>query len=182
MDSAGAGPLRVSLSHSRYGVLGLLLVWLGGIVVSCSPDSGGSSDRVDRIAERRVSGIFSGERLYQRNCQVCHQSNGAGIRGVFPPLVGTKYVLGSEERLIALVLYGLQGPFEVDGVMYNGVMPGHAATLPDEQVAAILTYIRTSWGNEAPEITADQVREVRAAYDGRTDPWTEQELRTTFGE
>lgn len=179
MDATRVGPLRVKRTSWCCLSAGLVGAWFGGLFAACSPDSG---SRIDREAERRVSGILSGERLYIRNCQVCHQSNGQGVRGVFPPLVGTKYVLGNEERLIALVLHGVQGPFEVNGVMYNGVMPGHGSTLPDEQVSAILNYIRTSWGNEAPEIPVEKVREVRSSFDGRTDPWTEQELRSTFGE
>ena len=90
-----------------------------------------------------------GQTAYNANCASCHQADGAGLAGVFPPLIGHTVTLFETDRdyLINMVLYGLQGPIEVNGANYNGVMPAWAQ-LSDEQIAAILNYTLTSWGNE----------------------------------
>ena len=100
------------------------------------------------------------QKLYNTFCGTCHQQNGRGARGRMPPLAGTDWVTGNKERLIAVVLNGLQGPLEIDGESYNSVMPAHP-TLNDEEIATILTYIRKSFGNNASAITAGEVKKVR---------------------
>jgi len=101
-----------------------------------------------------------GQELYRWYCGACHQGDGKGDGGRFPPLAGAEWVTGDEERLIDIVINGLQGPIEVNGVSYNGLMPQHSY-LTDEQIADILTYIRSSFGNQAGAITPQQVSQVR---------------------
>lgn len=121
-----------------------------------------------------------GKRLFTANCVACHQSTGLGVPGQFPPLAGSEWVVSAEwhgdNHLIKTVLHGLQGPVQVAGNTYSGVMPPWAQ-LKDEQIAAILTYIRSEWGNDAPPITPDQVARVRAEHPDRTEPWTQRELQ-----
>jgi cytochrome c oxidase cbb3-type subunit 2 len=103
-------------------------------------------------------------------CFTCHQPNGEGLAGQFPPLAGSDWVLGDKERLIKISMYGLMGEIEVNGVKYNNVMapPGiPPGSLTDDQIANVLTYIRNDWGNSASAVSAEEVATVRASLKGR---------------
>ena len=117
-----------------------------------------------------------GEKLYVEFCAACHGREGAGVPNAFPSLVGTERVLGPGEPLIALSLDGVAGPLRVGEETYNGFMPGQAQ-LSDQDLAALLSFVRTAWGNEASEVSAEEVEAVRAATALRTRAWTDQELR-----
>lgn len=125
--------------------------------------------------------ITAGRRHYQ-TCVACHQANGAGVAGVYPPLVGSSWVVGSEDRLIRVLLHGLNGPIEVKGNTYNGLMPafgrvpGGGYNWSNERIAQVLSFIRQEWGNEAGPITTEQVAEVLRAEAARNKPWTQDEL------
>jgi len=121
----------------------------------------------------------SGEAICASNCIACHQANGQGLSGAFPPLAGSEWVTGSADRPIAVVLHGLQGPITVAGKKYNGVMMagGTAGAMDDQQIADVLSYVRSSWGNTASAVTAADVARVRAAYASRTSAWTAAELQ-----
>ena len=118
--------------------------------------------------------MVNGESVYRQVCQACHQDDGQGLTGLFPPLVGTDWVLGDPRRLIRIVLGGLQGEIEVAGTVYNGVMASHA-NLSDAEVAAVLTYVRQAWGNTASSVEPAQVEAIRASMT-RTTPWTVEAL------
>jgi len=103
-------------------------------------------------------------------CFTCHQPNGVGLAGQFPPLAGSDWVLGDKDRLIKISMYGLMGEIEVNGVKYNNVMapPGiPPGSLTDDQIANVLTYIRNDWGNSASAVSAEEVATVRASLKGR---------------
>lgn len=106
-----------------------------------------------------------GHEVYSRegHCITCHQPDGEGLpAAMFPPLSGTKWVQGSEERLIKITLHGLLGPIEIKGKQYPGQVPMTAfKQLPDEEIAAVLTYVRNTFGNRASVITSAKVKEVR---------------------
>jgi mono/diheme cytochrome c family protein len=114
---------------------------------------------------------------YAEVCQACHQADGAGLEGAFPPLAGSEWVTGRAVVPIAIVLHGLQGPITVKGKEYNAAMTPWASMLNDEDLAATLTYVRSQWGNRAAPVTAAQVRAVRARFASRTTPWTAAELK-----
>lgn len=117
-----------------------------------------------------------GAEIYMTRCMSCHQMNGRGVPGVFPPLVDTDRVNGDKGRLIRIVLHGLMGEITVGDETYSGAMPPWGSFLNDEETAALLTYIRSSWGNDAPAVTPNDVSAVRTATEERRDPWTEPEL------
>jgi mono/diheme cytochrome c family protein len=117
-----------------------------------------------------------GEEVYMSRCMSCHQMNGQGVMGVFPPLDGSEWVTGDKGRLIRIVLHGLTGETEVNGVVYSGAMPPWGAFLSDEEVADVLTYVRAGWSNEADAVEAAEVARVRAATTERKQPWTAEEL------
>jgi len=118
-----------------------------------------------------------GKALFTR-CTACHQETGKGIPGAFPPLAGSSWVTGPASRPIAIVLHGLQGPLKVGPATYNGVMVAYGTGQPmtDAEVAAVVTYIRSSWGNKASAVTAAQVAQVRAATKGTKGAMTEAAL------
>ena len=117
-----------------------------------------------------------GKQLYETTCSACHQATGLGLSDVYPPLAESEWVTGDEGRLIRVVLHGLTGEIEVAGETISGAMPAWGAALDDGQIAAILTYIRASWGNKATAVTATAVGRVRQATAGRGTPWTAKEL------
>ena len=117
----------------------------------------------------------------EAHCATCHQPNGMGLDPAFPPLVGTPWVTGSEERLAKIVLHGIHGKIEVNGKTYDpekGVPPMTAfgSILKDEEIAAVLTYVRNSWGNKAAPVTADTVKKVREATKDRSIFWKPEDL------
>lgn len=124
-----------------------------------------------------------GAEVFQReaHCATCHQVDGEGLDPAYPPLAGSEWVDGSDERLIKLTLHGLWGPITVKGKHYGpetGVPPmtRFAELLNDEEVASVLTYVRNSWGNEGPAIQAKAVGAVRAAHKNRSVFWKPEEL------
>lgn len=121
--------------------------------------------------------LVDGEAIYLSRCMSCHQINGGGIAGVFPPLNGTDWVIGDKGRLIRITLDGLMGETEVQGVVYSGAMPPWKSFLSDDEVAAVLTYIRSAWDNSASPVTPQEVNLVRTASKDRTTPWTAEELK-----
>jgi cbb3-type cytochrome c oxidase subunit III len=117
----------------------------------------------------------TGAQIFSSTCAACHQAQGEGTN-VYPPLAGSEWVNGPESRVVRIILHGLIGDVEVQGQVYNGAMPAWGPTLSDEEIAAVATYIRASFGNRALPITAATVAQARAAYPGRTTPWTMPEL------
>ena len=113
-----------------------------------------------------------GKEIYSRDglCATCHQADGKGLEASgFPPLAGTKWVLGDQERLIKLTLKGLLGPIEVMGKQYPGQVPmtPHEGLLNDYEMAAVLTYVRNSFGNKASVVGEQDVKTVRASVRDR---------------
>ncbi|MDD3179082.1 MAG: copper-containing nitrite reductase [Opitutaceae bacterium] len=105
--------------------------------------------------------VDRGKRVYASLCSACHQPDGNGLPGAFPPLAGSDYLKADRERPIRIVLKGLTGPITVNGKTFNSAMPAQEAMLNDQQIADVLTYVTNSWGNTGDAYSADQVRRVR---------------------
>jgi mono/diheme cytochrome c family protein len=122
-----------------------------------------------------------GKRIFTQNCAVCHQTTGLGVEGQFPPLVESEWVLSQDwhgdNHLVKLVLSGLQGPVTVKGRPYNNAMTAFGEVLDDDQISAVLTYVRNEWGNAAPPIPPEFVASIRAETADRKTPWTQPELQ-----
>jgi mono/diheme cytochrome c family protein len=116
-----------------------------------------------------------GKRVFA-NCVACHQPTGQGLAGAYPPLAGSEWAAGPEERIIRIVLDGLSGPITVKNTQFNNSMPAFGTQLRDEQIANVLTYVRSEWGNNAPAVSPERVKEIRATVAGRTGPWSPEEL------
>jgi len=139
------------------------------LLVTC----GGSSDKSNTAGKsplaENTTGIevaddlasHPGEPLYKKHCLVCHQADGSGVPGIFPPLNDTEWVNGDNATLISIVLHGMDGKIEVNGEIYNAIM----APLPhlsDQEVADVLNYVRKRFGSTPPDIQVDDVAMVRA--------------------
>lgn len=100
--------------------------------------------------------------VYSRTCIACHGPDGKGVKGVFPPLLGSDWITGDKKLPVQIVLHGLMGPVEVSGKSYNNVMPPLGTTLSDQEIADVVTYVRQSWSNDASPVKADEVARTRA--------------------
>ncbi|MCX6952372.1 MAG: cytochrome c [Verrucomicrobia bacterium] len=134
------------------------------------------------VAVAKVDPLVLGKKQYDAICITCHQATGMGLPGAFPPLAGSEWVNGSDERLIRIVVYGVTGPLTVKGTTYAaapmptvGKVAGSAYNLSDDKVAAVLTYIRHEWGNNGPAITTEQVAAIRGK-EGDRKPYVQEEL------
>ena len=142
-------------------------VILAGLVGACAggdnPGTNADTAAAPSVASAPAAG--SGEQLYQR-CVTCHQTTGQGVPGAFPPLAGGEHANAANPSVpIRIVLYGLQGTITVKGQQFSGLMPayGTGIQMTDQEVAAVLTYVRSSWGNSASAITPEQVAAERSA-------------------
>jgi mono/diheme cytochrome c family protein len=116
-----------------------------------------------------------GKAIYAQ-CQACHQGNGMGTPGAIPPLAKSEFVTGGEKRLLAILLKGVQGAITVEGKTYNGVMPAWEKSLSDKKIAAVASYVRSEWGNGAPEISEAKVAAARKEFEAQSASWTEADL------
>ena len=130
-------------------------------------------------AEREL--FLKGKEIFARDgyCSTCHQPDGKGLTASgFPALAGTPWVTGNEERLIKIALKGIYGPIEVNGIKYSGQVPmtPFGGLLNDDELAAVLTYVRNDFGNKASVISAAKVKAVRDATKDKTGFYSPDEL------
>lgn len=139
------------------GILFLLLVFL----LSACSGRNQQQTQAPVSAEKSAEMLnHPGKKVYNSFCLACHMADGSGVPGMHPPLIQTDWVTGDKERLIDLTLNGMSGKIEVNGETYNSIMPPHSH-LSDKQIADVLTYIRQSFGNNASEVTLEEVQKVR---------------------
>ena len=101
-----------------------------------------------------------GQEIYTKYCMACHQASGSGVSGMYPTLQKTDWVHGDKSRLIGLLLNGQQGEIKVNGQVFRGVMPTHQY-LTDEQIANVLTYVRSNFGNTTDAVLPEEVANIR---------------------
>ena len=109
--------------------------------------------------------MVRGETVYMAHCATCHQKNGEGIEGVYPPLAKSDYLMAEKKRIIRQLMEGAAGEMTVNGIAYYGVMPAFA--LHDGEIVDVLNYIRNSWGNHGEAVLPDEVKKERAQ---KTEP------------
>lgn len=133
-------------------------------------------------AAAKIDPLVLGKKNYTQVCATCHQASGLGVERIYPPLAGSEWVTGSPERLIRVVLHGLKGQVTVAGKSYAaaampafGKVAGSGYNWNDDRIAAVLTYIRQEWGNQAGPITAEQVAAIHTKEANRKE-WSQQEL------
>lgn len=161
---------------------GIYLVWYSGDFGPFHYDETKHVGSEEDYGPREVDMMALGKRSYNQNCVACHQTTGLGLPGVYPPLVDSDWVKDNPERLIKILLAGLSGPVIVNGNEYNNAMTPFRQ-LRDQQLAAMLTYIRTSpdFANNSYAVSEELVASVRAEYGERQDTWTQVELEAIHG-
>ncbi|WP_049722322.1 PVC-type heme-binding CxxCH protein [Gilvimarinus polysaccharolyticus] len=174
------------LPVDRWGRQAYLQVakYLGGSVVLPEPTS---QVEANTIAPELQAMWQAGREIYNREgyCGTCHQADGKGLPAAqFPPLAGAEWVTGNPERLIDITLHGLIGPINVKGQDYAGHVPmtQFKNLLNDDELAAVLSYVRNAFGNSATAISADQVAKVRAATSQQSGFWQSSELEQKYPE
>lgn len=120
--------------------------------------------------------LARGQQVFERICALCHGVDGAGKPGQAPPLAGSEWAQGIPQRMIRIPMFGLTGPVTVKGQQYNLSMPAMGAALSPDDLAAVLSYIRTSFGNKATPVTADMVSAIKAKVGNRSQAFTADEL------
>jgi mono/diheme cytochrome c family protein len=118
------------------------------------------------LAEVTLSGpapgsVLRGQKIYEQTCLPCHQADAGGVPGMTPPLQKSSYVQGPAKKVIGIVLNGLNDGVDIDGETYSNPMPPFSAALKDQEIADVLTYVRSHFGNKAEPITVTQVSQVR---------------------
>jgi mono/diheme cytochrome c family protein len=159
------------------GVNGIAALLMGLALTACGD---GRSSATDTMVARTTPAAAapSGADVYQR-CATCHQPDGQGLAGTYPPLAESELATAENPIIPALILInGLQGPVTVRGQDFDGAMPpyGVGIEMSDAEVAAVLTYVRSSWGNRASAVSAEDVAEARSFPRTRDGPVTAEEL------
>ena len=132
--------------------------------------------RVREMSAAEEASWNRGRELYTIVCGACHQPHGNGQEGLAPPLKESEWVLGSEQRMVRMVLHGVRDAITVKGQKWELNMPAFKDALEDQQIADALTYVRREWGNTAPPVPVESVRKARSQTADREDSWTEAEL------
>ncbi|MFZ2276885.1 MAG: cytochrome c, partial [Prosthecobacter sp.] len=124
--------------------------------------------------------LATGQRIYSTVCIACHQPTGQGLPPMFPPLAGSDWVnVKKPDRMIRMVLHGFTGPFTLNGQPFTSpapLMPPQGGALNDEQIAGVLTYVRSNFGNKAGAVTPAEVAAIRETEKARSAMWTEAEI------
>ena len=138
---------------------------------------GGAQGQQQEQAE--LSPHDRGKKIFAANCQTCHQANGQGVPGQYPPLDGSEFTTGGSRRMGMIVLKGLQGPVKVKGQQYgSAVMQPWDKTLTDQKIADVMTYERSEWGNKASPVTAEQIAALRKELAGHPESYSEHDIMT----
>jgi mono/diheme cytochrome c family protein len=135
----------------------------------------GGPQGAQQIAE--LSPRDRGKKIFSANCQTCHQANGLGVPGQYPPLAGSEFTNGGSRRMAMIVLKGLQGPVRVKGQQFGtAVMQPWDKTLTDKQISEVMTYERSEWGNNASPVTPEQIAALRKELANHPESFTEHDI------
>lgn len=135
-----------------------------GLLFTLLQSCGGETNPVEKssdttIESKQISKYSKGEAIYKKTCIVCHQANGKGIEGVFPPLAGSDYLLEDKNRAITQVIHGSEGEIIVNGITYSGIMPPQVLSI--DEVKEVVNYTLNSWGNNGGEVSLKEVRDQK---------------------
>ncbi|WP_377068764.1 DUF7133 domain-containing protein [Negadavirga shengliensis] len=140
-----------------------------------------TSTKKHELIEEQFKQFGLGRQYYLSTCSGCHGTDGSGSNRMGPPLANSEWVIGDEKQLSLIILHGMEGPVEVGGKLYDEpeilpVMPAHS-NLDDATIAAIMTYIRNEWGNDAGAVSRRNIALNRNTLQGRVYPWKAEELK-----
>ena len=169
----GSNPMPWFVLLLTAALLGFGIVYIARSSIS-EPPSYGDGRTVAELqgaAPAAQGTTVDGKAVFASHCAACHQASGAGLAGVFPPLAGSEWVVGKDTIVTNIVLHGINGALTVKGTAYNGAMPAFKDQLQDAEIAALLTYIRSQWGNQVAAVTTETVAQVRKDSTTRTEPF-----------
>jgi mono/diheme cytochrome c family protein len=146
-------------AHVKYAIAVLLLA--AGLAGCAKGSRSSAAASASAAAANNPASASDGGAVYVANCSSCHQTNGQGAPGAFPPLAGNPTVTGNPVAVIAIVKNGLDGRVVVNGQAYSGIMPRWKGVLSDDQIASVITYIRSSWKNHASGVSVAQAQAVK---------------------
>jgi mono/diheme cytochrome c family protein len=157
-------------------VVAIVLSWAIGYIVFSKlgnePELGDRRTVADLTGKGSAArAAVDGARIFSLQCIACHQATGLGLPGVFPPLADSEWVNGKEAVAVQILLHGISGSLTVKGTAYKGDMPAFKNKLGDAELAAVLTYARSSFGNAANKVDAALVKAEREATKDRAAPW-----------
>ena len=152
---------RTFIALAAIGALSLGLGACSGKSTTTSTTTTTDQATAAKSANAAPASVGNGAQVYANNCSSCHQAQGTGTPGAFPPLAKNPVVVGDAAKVIHIVKYGLQGAVKVNGQSYNGQMPKWQGTLTDAQIASVVSFVRSSWGNHASAVATAQVSAVK---------------------
>lgn len=138
-----------------------------------APQLGDRRTNADLVAttKAKAGGVVDGAQIYGAQCVACHQATGLGLPGVFPPLAKSEWANGKPDVAAKIVLHGITGKVTVEGVEYNGSMPVFKDKLNDAEIAAVLTHVRSNFGNSSSKIDEAMVKSARESSKDQATPW-----------
>jgi len=157
--------MNIRILRALYLNLAIVVVLL---ISSCGGDNSSNKNHDESEASGKSSGITDGQAevashpgksVYQKYCLTCHQADGSGVPGMFPPLSPNEWI-ANKDKIIELLLNGQSGEITVNGEVYNNLMPAHDF-LSDQQIADVISYVRTSFGNDLDPVTKEDVAAAR---------------------
>jgi mono/diheme cytochrome c family protein len=177
----GAGEIPVIFFAVLAGLVFVGLLYLDKYAGGFSSEVYGPFESYEQVAKAQpmdpeAKARAHGAQVYAATCYLCHQPNGLGTPGTFPPLDGSEWANGPIDRLIRIPNNGLNGPIKVKGEQWNASMPPLGPVLSDQDLADVLTFVRSSWSNKSGPVKVEDVKRVRGEIGARTDPWSEVEL------
>ena len=141
------------------------------------PKKAGPGGGPSEGAAKELTPAERGKKIFAANCQTCHQANGQGVPGQYPPLAGSEFTNGGSRRMAMIVMKGLQGPVKVKGQQFgSAVMQPWDKTLTDQKIADVMTYERSDWGNKASPVTAEQIAALRKELASHPESYSEQDI------
>ena len=171
VEGANPTPWFIIVMVSALFIFGVVYIMRTTLNTPSSWGDGRTAAELQGAPALAAGAAVDGAAVFASHCVACHQATGLGLPGVFPPLAGSDWVAGKEATLIAIVLHGINGPLTVEGKPFNGAMPTFQGQLQDAEVAAVLTHVRSQWGNTGAPITAAAVAAVRKDTASRTEPF-----------
>jgi mono/diheme cytochrome c family protein len=151
---------------------GLILIFLEILLIS---GSCGNKKKINNSQDQTLKQIKAptetskpathvttpGEQAYIKSCLTCHQADGSGVPGMYPPLNQADKIMGPPEGVIKVILYGLKGPEVINGKTYTQHMPAQNL-LSDSTIALLVNYVKKRWGGSESAVTSDEVKKIRA--------------------
>ena len=180
----GVTDMKLSITHAlRMLSVALVVLPLTACAEEQAPQSvADTAVHTAETAQGEMSEVLArGEAVYLQNCAACHQANGQGLAGVFPPLAGSDYLEREREEVLSAALFGLSGPIVVNDVEYNSVMPS-MGYLTDQELADAITYVFMSWGNSGSAVSVEEVADLRVKLGQSDRAAGERHTGTTEGE